>query len=334
LYCSEAYVLFITYHILGPDNTIQLLTCFSNHSCRKHDLSSSSGHQAAPSASTSPTSPSSPSPTTSYSYPRSLSTIHTFDGGPDIIPRASPTTLRPRSYFAGDPFPTQSQYQSKSTPLSPTRPINSSNSSSTALASLRELSAALENTRPEVRSRHGSVVSIPPRSGSGSDADGEAEGTEGDESANVSGNVSPVSRSAGGGGVWSYVTFSPSAAAVTSAILSAKTSTTGQLKQIARSYTSPQPTRTPASSYTYGTYAGSGYNTGYANGGSGGGGYTRSSTNRTTYGNYTAPSTTAMYSPVLSTAAVGMERPLPPRSGGYSHRPRSMDLVTPLSAGY
>ena len=32
-----------------------------------------------------------------------------------------------------------------------------------------------------------------------------------------------------------------------------------------------------------------------------------------------------------STGGMGMDRPLPPRSGpgGYGHRPRSIDLVTP-----
>jgi hypothetical protein len=126
------------------------------------------------------------------------------------------------------------------------------------------------------------------------------------------------------------MTFAPSAATVTPALSSAKTSTTGQLKQIARSYTQPQSTRTMASAgYGYGTYGGAGTGAGYG----GYGAYTRSSTNSATYGNYT--STTAVYSPAISTAAVGMERPLPPRSGGYSHRPRSMDLVTPFSAaGY
>lgn len=33
-----------------------------------------------------------------------------------------------------------------------------------------------------------------------------------------------------------------------------------------------------------------------------------------------------------NTGGMGMDRPLPPRSGpGYGHRPRSIDLVTPFS---
>ena len=37
-----------------------------------------------------------------------------------------------------------------------------------------------------------------------------------------------------------------------------------------------------------------------------------------------------------STGGMGMDRPLPPRSGpgGYGHRPRSIDLVTPYSTGH
>ncbi len=37
-----------------------------------------------------------------------------------------------------------------------------------------------------------------------------------------------------------------------------------------------------------------------------------------------------------STGGMGMDRPLPPRSGPgkYSHRPKSIDLVTPFSAGH
>lgn len=37
-----------------------------------------------------------------------------------------------------------------------------------------------------------------------------------------------------------------------------------------------------------------------------------------------------------NTGGMGMDRPLPPRSGpgGYGHRPRSIDLVTPYSQGH
>jgi hypothetical protein len=37
-----------------------------------------------------------------------------------------------------------------------------------------------------------------------------------------------------------------------------------------------------------------------------------------------------------NTGGMGMDRPLPPRSGpgGYGHRPRSIDLVTPYTTGH
>jgi hypothetical protein len=102
------------------------------------------------------------------------------------------------------------------------------------------------------------------------------------------------------------------------------------LKQIAKSYTTSQPMRTSAGgNYAYGTYAGPG--AGMAKAGYGyGNTYTSKETNKYRYApaTYTAPLATA------ASGMVGMERPLPPRSGGYSHRPRSMDLVTPYSLGY
>lgn len=294
-------------------NPIQLLTNLTNHSCRKHDFPSS-GHSHQTSLSNSPTSPSFPSPTPYTSYVHPISTIYPTSADRDIIPRASPTTLRPRSYFASDPYPT------KAVPTSSSRP--SANSSNSALASLRELSAAIENTRTDVRERRGSLASraIPrPSTGSGSDADGE----DGEaESTQTSGTTSPVSRSASG--VWNYMTFVGSASNTVSAM--------PPPKQIARSFTTPQSTRsTSGSNYAYGTYAGAGTG-GSGKAGYGYGGYANGikDTNKYRY----APAT---YSAPLATAAsgmVGMERPLPPRSGGYSHRPRSMDLVTPYSLGY
>jgi len=288
---------------------MQLLTHVTNHSCRKHDLPSS-GHSRQTSLSNSPTSPSISSPTP-YAYARPLSTVYPTSPDRDIIPRASPTTLRPRSYFASEPFPT------KAVPISPSHP--SANSSSSALASLRELSAALENTRAEVRDRHGSLASRPiphPSTGSGSDADGEDCEAE---SAQTSGTTSPVSRSASG--AWSYLTFVGSASNNVSAM--------APLKQIARSYTTPQSTRSNSNSnYAYARTetagsgkAGYGYGT-YANG--------SKDTSKYRY----APATSTAPLVTAASGLVGMERPLPPRSGGYSHRPRSIDLVTPYSVGY
>jgi len=81
--------------------------------------------------------------------------------------------------------------------------------------------------------------------------------------------------------------------------------------------------------YAYGTYAGPGAGMTKAEYGYGNT-YTSKETNKYRYApaTYTAPLATA------ASGMVGMERPLPPRSGGYSHRPRSMDLVTPYSLGY
>ena len=311
LYCSEAYVSPL---LVSNMQFIQSLTYVTNCSCRKHDLPSS-GHSHQTSLSNSPTSPSFPSPTSYSSYVRPLSTINPTTTDRDIIPRASPTTLRPRSYFASEPFP-----GTKAAPIPPSRP--STNSSSSALTSLRELSAALENTRADMRDGRGSLASpaIPrPSTGSGSDADGE----DGEaESAQTSGTTSPMSRSASG--VWSYMTFAGSASNTAGAM--------PPLKQTARSYTTPQSTRSTSNShYAYGTYAGAGTG-GSGKAGYGYGGYMHGSKDTSKYryapATYTAPLVAA------ASGLVGMERPLPPRSGGYSHRPRSIDLVTPYSLGY
>jgi hypothetical protein len=108
-----------------------------------------------------------------------------------------------------------------------------------------------------------------------------------------------------GSGVWNYIPFASSKIATT-----------------------PTPSATPGSSYSGGTHAhtasqsyGNGY---YATNG------------------YAARSREDLYSYAKSHGAVGgygntggmgMDRPLPPRSGpsGYGHRPRSIDLVTPYS---
>lgn len=215
-------------------------------------------------------------------YTRSFSTIYPTDG-PDIVPRASPTTLRPRSYYNSDPYPDVTYSTTTALPShSGHKPSNSTSSS--ALASLRELSAALENSRTDAKERTGSR--------SGSDAESEP-----------SAPPSPISRSSSG--VWSYMTF-------------ASSSTTGAaVKQVSRSYIQPQR------SYTQSSMSGSGYGSdykvgyNYSNGGNGG-----VSTQRY------APATYTTTSPAGLTRGM-MERPLPPRSGGYGHRPKSMDLVTP-----
>jgi len=86
----------------------------------------------------------------------------------------------------------------------------------------------------------------------------------------------------------------------------------------------PTPTATPGSSYTNTQY---GYNVSQSYGGytTAAGHGRKEEYGATTGGAYTA----AGYG---STGGMGMDRPLPPRSGpgGYGHRPRSIDLVTPF----
>lgn len=212
---------------------------------------------------------------------------------------------RPRSYFNSEPFALtpsdtnttssmsaslpQSQYYTQSPRAS--KHHSSSNQhpsregSTSALASLRELSAALDSSKSSssrTRARNGSINT-----------------SDEDDSAPAS---PTLSRS--GSAVWSYMPF---------------TSTTNNANAmsppprnggIARSYTQP-----PAST-AYGS-------SGYSVNGYGANGYS--------YNGYGATGGISMA--VGRTPGAGMDRPLPPRSGGYGHRPRSMDLVTPFSNG-
>ncbi|KAE8454315.1 hypothetical protein EG329_005240 [Mollisiaceae sp. DMI_Dod_QoI] len=235
--------------------------------------------------------PSSSPPLTPYSrhfssYP---SATPSHEDGPDIIPRFSPTQSRPRSYFNSDPYPS---YQA---PISSSPPPRSAQSSSTALASLRELATALPKTSSRRRERDREPES-PPKS-----------------------SASSISRT--NSGVWNYIPFAGS-----------KTST-------------PTPSATPGNSYTqssqqynvsqsYGTTAGKGYaTTGYTSSGYTASGYSNGRSREDLY-NY-GKSSGAVNNGYGYTASggMGMDRPLPPRSGpgGYGHRPRSIDLVTPFS---
>jgi hypothetical protein len=116
----------------------------------------------------------------------------------------------------------------------------------------------------------------------------------------------PKSSASSMNGVWNYIPFASSS------------------HTYAKTTSSPTPTPTPGNSYTnsqgytasqsYGAY-----NTtqdyGYGKSAGTGGGYA------------------AGYA---GTGGMGMDRPLPPRSGpgGYGHRPRSIDLVTPFPGGH
>ncbi|KAH6664973.1 hypothetical protein B0J14DRAFT_492931, partial [Halenospora varia] len=108
-------------------------------------------------------------------------------------------------------------------------------------------------------------------------------------------SASSMSRT--GSGVWNYMPFTSNS----------KNST-------------PTPSATPGNSYGNGTYSVSQSYGGAATSG-------RSREDLYNYGR--------SHSNFGSTGGMGMDRPLPPRSGpgGYGHRPRSIDLVTPVSGG-
>lgn len=228
-------------------------------SCRLHDQ--------APSHPIRSNSYSSSPPLTPYTgqYSSYHSNTTTYEDGPDIIPRFSPTQSRPRSYFNSDPYPQHSQsYQVTSTySNSPPQTSYTPSGSSTALDSLRSLAVALPKTsRRDPES--------PPKSG-----------------------ASSITRT--GSGVWDYIPFTSGS----------KTAT-------------PTPNATPGNSYTNGN--------GYVVSQSYGGGYA----GRSKEDFYGAAKIQGAYG---NTGGMGMDRPLPPRTGpsGYGHRPKSIDLVTPFS---
>lgn len=113
-------------------------------------------------------------------------------------------------------------------------------------------------------------------------------------------SASSISRT--GSGVWDYIPFTSSGS---------KTST-------------PTPSATPGNSYTsynqYNVSQSYGGNNGYPG---------IKSQDPYTY----AAGSAKVGAGYTSTGGMGMDRPLPPRSGpgGYGHRPRSIDLVTPFS---
>ncbi|KAH8594985.1 hypothetical protein B0O99DRAFT_168542 [Bisporella sp. PMI_857] len=247
---------------LPANNTV----IYCSEACRLHDHASaytrSHSYSAyAPSAHSPPQSP----------YTRHLGangSQTSFDDGPDIIPRASPTQIRPRSYFNSDPYP-QSYHQPASVPITPAPSnIYTSTRSSTALASLRELATALPRTS-------GRGDDSPPKSA-----------------------ASSMSRT--GSGVWNYMPFT----------------------------TSKSTVPTPASSYTQSGYAGQNYGAYSSNG------YPVKKEEYSAAKSYghTVASPIGQYG---NTGGMGMDRPLPPRTGGgYGHRPKSIDLVTPFSLGH
>lgn len=116
-------------------------------------------------------------------------------------------------------------------------------------------------------------------------------------------SASSISRT--GSGVWNYIPFTSSN----------KTST-------------PTPSATPGNSYTQPSHqynSSQSYGNGYTQSGS------RSREDLYNYGKSHGQVTTGYG--YTASGATGMDRPLPPRSGpgGYGHRPKSIDLVTPFS---
>ncbi|KAG9230008.1 hypothetical protein BJ875DRAFT_386096, partial [Amylocarpus encephaloides] len=232
---------------------------YCSEPCRLHDQNPTPVHDTSYSH---PHTPSSP-PLTPYS--RHFLSLPPPDEGPDIIPRFSPTQSSPRSYFSPEPGP--SSFQAPTYSHSPPRASRDDRrTSSTALASLRELATAL----PKTSSKRGDPES-PPRSDSSS-----------------------ISRT--GSGVWDYMPFTSSHKVTTPTPGATPGNSYNGGYTVSQSYGAPVPTgRSREDLYSYGRSHG-------------------------TYGN---------------TGGMGMDRPLPPRSGpgGYGHRPKSIDLVTPVSGG-
>ncbi|CAG8954126.1 hypothetical protein HYFRA_00009230 [Hymenoscyphus fraxineus] len=108
-------------------------------------------------------------------------------------------------------------------------------------------------------------------------------------------NASSISRT--GSGVWDYIPFTSS------------------------SKTAPTPSATPGNSYNAGYTVSHSYNASHSSYASGSG---RSREDLHSYGR--------SYSTYGNAGGMGMDRPLPPRNGpgGYGHRPKSIDLVTPV----
>jgi hypothetical protein len=90
------------------------------------------------------------------------------------------------------------------------------------------------------------------------------------------------------------------------------------------------PSGTPGNSYTNSSHAP--YHVSQSYGPYAANGYARSKEDLYAYGKSQATTTAGYY----GATGLGMDRPLPPRSGpgGYGHRPRSIDLVTPFPGAH
>ncbi|KAI9733760.1 MAG: hypothetical protein M1818_007174 [Claussenomyces sp. TS43310] len=301
---------------------------YCSESCRQRDLSAASGsshHRYTPSGSSTYDAFSSSNALSHMSPPRTPYANFTFSpsDGPDIVPRASPTIPRPRSYFGSEPFPTsstQGQYAISSSlpyvyPNGASGYVEGSNSN--ALASLRELSSALQSSRPHktqpVSGREADrELDLMERNrrrqlGSGSQSRGENSRSGSDDESPVRAcHGTPMSKSASG--VWSYMPF---ASATSKGDISRTYSTPSIVQQQSGGYA--QGGRSAAHTSRTGSRAGSGSGSAASS-------------------NYTLTTPLSSNDTFGLTRNPGMDRPLPPRSGGYGHRPKSIDLVTPFSA--
>lgn len=274
--------------------------------CQTKDLSSSHNpsHHAYNSSGSSIHIPFSSSTARSYvSPPRSP--FFAPSDGPDIVPRASPTIPRPRSYFGSEPFPTSGAAygQDASFNYLSYGYVEGHNTivdgtGSTALASLRELSSVLQCTRTSSKTHDYRSTDADHRGrlGSGSSRSGTStqSGSDDDSPTRVPADPHKLSKSASG--VWSYMPFASGAS---------------KGADLSRTYEPPSMLPPPATGHKARNLSGS-------------------STKSTNYTLATATSTADVYGIGLSRNP-GMDRPLPPRSGGYGHRPKSIDLVTPFS---
>jgi len=213
---------------------------YCSEACRVHDQ--------APSQPIRSNSYSSSPPLTPYtrqfsSYPSTT----TYEDGPDIIPRFSPTQSRPRSYFNSDPYPQiQSTYQAPSTEYSTSAQQTqyTPSSSSTALASLRELATALPKTSS--RSSRNRDPESPPKS-----------------------TASSITRT--GSGVWDYIPFTSGSKTATptpnATPGNSYTNTNGGGYAVSQSYGGAG--RSKEDLYAYGNGAGYGYGKSHGTGGYG-----------------------------------------------------------------
>jgi hypothetical protein len=300
LYCSESYVLRSSYSLPTSANP--------SRRCRQHDLSTHSATTSHQSSKFSPPQMHVPFSSSSHytSPPRSpySSTFYQTTDGPDIIPRASPSIARPRSYFGSEPLAAEETYGSGYGHVSSSLPQqfgyapgssrdggrkDEHRKSSTALASLRELSSALESSRSYSKPSKQPNAKLTKSNKSNSSIERErayrGRNASSDSSSGSTYSGSSEGETDGGDDEYELPQKSHS-----------KWSYAPTPGVFARTYSTPAPITQSAYQLTGKSYGGTG---GYS----------------------------------YAAGMKGMERPLPPRSVGFGHRPKSIDLVTPFGVG-